>query len=298
MEIKHLKHSDINFQKWDNTILCAQNSLVYAESWYLDIVSPKWEALVLGDYEYVMPLPVKRKLGISFLVQPPLTQQLGIFSSHKIEESIVELFIKKIPYRSFHLNLNEQNSYHKGFIQPNLILDLSSNYQTLFSKYSTNTKRNIKKGHEYDIKIKKILSPNEFLEFYHNTEKNYPTEPEHRVTHLIKATFGKEKITIYGAYNKNGQLISALCLLIAPKRLIYLLPVSNKEGKENLAMFRIVDEITKNYANSNLILDFEGSKIESIAHFYQGFGAELKPYWEIKRWSINDFMKRFNNLIY
>jgi len=296
MKIKHLTHNEIDFQKWNETIVNAHNSLVYAESWYLDIVSPKWEALVLGDYEYVMPLPVKRKFGISFLIQPPLTQQLGIFSNQIIDENIVELFIKKIPYRSYHLNLNEQNLYSKGVLRPNLLLHLNNNYQTLFSNYSTNTKRNIKKAHESNLKIKKNLFPDEFLEFYHNTEKNYPTEPENRVNNLIKTTFDKEKLTIYGAFNKNDQLISALCLLLAPKRLIYLLPVSNKEGKENSAMFRIVDEIIQSYASSYLILDFEGSKIENIAHFYQGFGAELKPYWEIKRWSINDFMKCFNNL--
>jgi hypothetical protein len=90
MEIKHLAHIEIDRQKWDACILNACNSLVYAESWYLDIVSPNWEALILGDYEYVMPLPVKKKFGVSFLVQPPLTQQFGIFSSNKIDEEIIE----------------------------------------------------------------------------------------------------------------------------------------------------------------------------------------------------------------
>jgi hypothetical protein len=79
MKIKHLKHPEINRQKWDACIQNACNSLVYAESWYLDIVSPNWEALICGDYEYVMPLPIKRKLGISFLVQPPINAAIGCF---------------------------------------------------------------------------------------------------------------------------------------------------------------------------------------------------------------------------
>ena len=291
MKIKHLKNHEIDFQKWDDTILNAQNSLVYAESWYLNIVSPNWEALILGDYEYVMPLPVKRKFGISFLVQPPLTQQLGIFSNQIIDENIVDLFIKNIPYRSYHLNLNEQNLYNKGIQQPNLLLHLNKDYQTLFAAYSTNTKRNIKKVQEYKIEIKKHLSANEFLEFYHATEKNYPTEPDVKVNNLIKEVF-REEISLYGAYNKNNELVSALCLLHSPKRLIYLLPVSNEEGKECLAMFKIVDEIIKNYANRDFLLDFAGSNIDSISRFYQGFGAEKHFYPMIKKWSINDFIEK------
>jgi hypothetical protein len=90
MKIRHLKHSEIDLQKWDSCVQNAANALVYAESWYLDIVSPHWEALVADDYEYVMPLPVKRKFGIPFLVQPPLSQQLGVFSLHIIDKSIVK----------------------------------------------------------------------------------------------------------------------------------------------------------------------------------------------------------------
>ena len=291
MKITHYKHHEINLQKWDACIQNASNSLVYAESWYLDMVSPNWEALILDDYEYVMPLPVKKKYGFSFLIQPPLTQQLGVFSKHIIEENIIINFIKKIPYRSYHLNLNEQNIYHKGVKLPNLLLHLNKDYETLFSAYSTNTKRNIKKCKSFNMNIKKDLSSNEFLEFYHSVEKNYPTESETQINKLIEESYKKEKITLYGAYNLNNELISALVLLHSPQRIIYLLPVSNKEGKDTLAMFGIVDTIIQNYQNHDLIFDFEGSKIKGVASFYEGFGAEIGYYNEIKHWSINDLIK-------
>jgi lipid II:glycine glycyltransferase (peptidoglycan interpeptide bridge formation enzyme) len=259
----------------------------------LDIVSPNWEALVLGDYEYIMPLPVKKKFGISFLVQPPLTQQLGIFSSNKMDENIIELFIKKIPYRSYHLCFNEQNSYNKGIKMSNYILNLNKDYDTLFSAYSTNTKRNVKKACNYNITIRTDLTTNNFFEFFDAAEKNYSLPPKTKVNQLIEKLFKMKKITLFGAYNAQNQLISALCLLHSPQRLIYLLPVSNNEGKETLAMFRIVDEIIKNYANHNFLFDFAGSSVHNIARFYQGFGAEQHSYIMVKHWSINYFIKRF-----
>jgi len=293
MKIRYLKHTEIDFQKWDTCIQSAINPLVYAESWYLNIVSPNWEALISEDYEYIMPLPVKKKYVFSFLVQPPLTQQLGVFSIHKIDENVMEHFIRKIPYKSYHLNFNEQNFYNKGVKQPNFILNLHKDYQTISSLYSTNTKRNIKKANHYNIKIKTDLSLTDFLNFYYSVEKNNSGLPEMIINSLMEKSFEKKKIIFYGAYNIKNELISTLCLLHSPQRLIYLLPISNKEGKETLAMFRIVDEIIQKYASRNFLLDFEGSKVEGIARFYESFGAEIKFYTEIKRWSINDFIKYF-----
>jgi len=290
MKIRHLTHSEINQQQWDDCIQNAANSLVYAESWYLNIVSPNWEALVSEDHEYVMPLPVKRKYGISFLVQPPLTQQLGVFSSHTIDESIVTQFIQKIPYRSYHLCFNKLNPCNKG-VKPNFILPLDKDYPTISSAYSTNTKRNIKKVKQNHIEIKTNLPINDFLEFYYSIEKNYSELPKTKVNLLLQESLKNDKVTIYGAYNKDSKLISALWLLNSHQRLIYLLPVSNKEGKENLAMFKMVDEITRQYANSNLLLDFAGSNVKNIARFYESFGAKLHYCYEIKHWSINDFIK-------
>jgi len=293
MQLTHIEHNNIDLQKWNTCIKNACNSLVYAESWYLDIVSPSWEALILGDYEYVMPLPVKRKFGIPFLVQPPLTQQLGVFSKNIIEDNMIEQFIKEIPYRSYHLNFNEQNPLRKGALQPNFVLNLNKDEQTIISKYSTNTKRNIKKARQSNIEIKTDLSAKEFLTFYCSTKKNYPVDPEAKVKKLIEESFKREKATLYGAYNVKNELVSTLCLLHSPQRLIYLLPVSNEEGKERLAMFGMVDKIIQDYLNSNFLLDFYGSNVKSIARFYESFGAEINYYYTIKHWSINDWITRF-----
>ena len=33
MQIKHLKHTEINFEKWDNTILSSEFPFVFAQSY-------------------------------------------------------------------------------------------------------------------------------------------------------------------------------------------------------------------------------------------------------------------------
>jgi len=79
--IRHLRHSEIDKEKWDAALSKCHQPLLFAQSWYLDLVSPKWGALIRGDYEEMMPLPVKSKFGFKYLVQPNFTAQLGVFST-------------------------------------------------------------------------------------------------------------------------------------------------------------------------------------------------------------------------
>ncbi|NMD01548.1 MAG: hypothetical protein GYA62_17755, partial [Bacteroidales bacterium] len=82
MNLTYLKHNEINKQKWENCILNAINGNLYAYAWYLDIVSPNWEAFVSDNYEVVIPLTVKKMLGFRTLQQPLFTQQLGVFTTN------------------------------------------------------------------------------------------------------------------------------------------------------------------------------------------------------------------------
>jgi hypothetical protein len=283
MPIKHLEHSEIDYEKWNKSILQAKNQLVYAETWYLDIVSPYWEALVADDYEYVMPLPVKTKYAIPYLVQPILTQQLGIFSASEISEIIIKEFLKKIPYPSYELNFNEENFIPEAEAFPNYILSLRPSYEQLRAKFSKNTRRNIEKAQQAGLQVRDFLSVNDFLNFYYSLEKKF-IFPERSLLEMLIGK-GKEKnaVDIFGIFSPHNELIATLCMIHSKKRFTYWIPVSNAVGKKTSAMFLLVDEIIRQNAESEAILDFEGSRIEGIARFYKGFGSEYKPYYVLKR---------------
>ena len=89
MKVIYLEHNSINKYKWDNCIKYAFNGIVYGFSWYLDRVSEDWEALIVGDYELVMPLTKVKKYRQYFLIQPPFTQQLGVFSTKQLKPEII-----------------------------------------------------------------------------------------------------------------------------------------------------------------------------------------------------------------
>ena len=283
MQIKHLQHKDIDYSRWDECITQSHNQLTYAHSWYLDIVSPNWEALVMDNYEYIMPLPIKRKYGIPYLVQPIFVQQLGIFSKHKIEKSIIDLFIKQIRIFSYELNFNNNNCHADALAYPNYVLDLNKSYTEIAAHYSKNTLRNIEKAVKSNLKIEPELPINDFISFYHTEDKNYQSTHKLIAENLLQKGISENKIKLLGVFSSEHKLIATLCILNSNNRITYLLPVSSSEGKSLSAMFLLIDFIIRKESNTANILDFEGSSIEGSARFYKGFGAINQPYYILKQ---------------
>ncbi|MEA4936266.1 MAG: hypothetical protein VB102_06440 [Paludibacter sp.] len=283
MLIKHLSHKSIDKEKWDQLISCASNGLIYAKSWYLDIVSPNWEALVSDDYSYVFPIPIKRKYKLPYIVQPPLSQQLGIFSNQAVTDDVIRLFIQKLPSYSYELNLNEHNHLRGLNGVPNYILNLNKTYKEISSAYSKNTIRNIDKARKSNLKIIDNININAFINFYQHTSKTYKAIDPERLEKLILAGQKHTEIMLSGVYNDSDEMIAALCYTEFNQRITYLVPISNELGKRTFAMFFLIDQIIQREAAKDKLLDFEGSKIEGIARFYKGFGAKNHPYYVLKK---------------
>ena len=59
--VSYLQNKDIDKIKWDKCIDTASNGLIYAYSFYLDTMAKHWDALVMNDYEAVMPITWNKK---------------------------------------------------------------------------------------------------------------------------------------------------------------------------------------------------------------------------------------------
>jgi hypothetical protein len=74
-------------------------------------------------------------------------------------------------------------------------------------------------------------------------------------------------------------------------RIINLAPITLRDARESGAMTYILDEIIQKNANTDTILDFEGSSIESIARFYKGFGAKNQNFWTYHHTIFDTFLE-------
>jgi hypothetical protein len=292
--VKYLANKNIDREKWDKCIAESPNRLIYAFSWYLDIVAFKWDALVWNDYEAVMPLPYKSKLLFRHLYQPWLAQQLGIFG--KISGIDLQV-IEELLFRNFRYGHICFNSSNAEFIEKknithrrNLVLPLNKPYTKLMAGYSKNHLRNIGKAKKASADIHESLSIEDYLLLFRrsNQKQKVGWKKEHLVQlkQLIELGISGQHGGLVGIYYKE-ELLSATFYLNDNKRITWLLPVSSQKGYNSGAQFQLIDFIIKKHAGTEKLLDFEGSSIEGIARFYKGFGAKEETY----------FFYRYRNLL-
>lgn len=293
MKIRHLPHTQINKQKWDEVVANAANSLVYGMSWYLDTVTPNWEALVTEDYCFVMPVPLKSKCGLKYIVQPEMEQQLTVFSAEEVTADIMRLFVKKLPAMSYELALAVQPTAIKSAVRPNYMLDLQTDYELIRKRYSKNTARNLKKATDFKLKIIESKDIKGFLAAYQSLERDFQAYNLDVMRNLIHAGIIHQVFHLFRVENEQKEAIAWACIACFQGRLTYLIPFSNEEGMNKSAMFYLIDYLIEKYASKAKVLDFEGSAVEGIARFYRGFGAKNQPYYVIKRLRPSFLIGRF-----
>ncbi|MBN1597685.1 MAG: hypothetical protein JW894_05285 [Bacteroidales bacterium] len=287
--IKYVKHYHIKKDLWDRCIGASDNPLIYALSWYLDIVSPNWDALIMDNYTAVMPLTWKKKFGIKYLIQPYFSQQLGVFGEKQILAEVDE-FLKKIPSKFIliRINLNRLNSFNRSDFnvldRTNFELDLNDDYHSIHEKFATSTKKNIKDSNKKKLTVVEINDTDLFIDFSKgilNKKIALPNAYYITLKKLSNILNQMNSVRLFGIY-KDETLCASVMMIKSYKRWIYQISVSNKSGLKNMAMFFFLDRFIQEHANTDFILDFEGSDIEGIANFYANFGARKTTYPHIR----------------
>jgi len=286
---KYIKNAQIDSDKWNRCIDTALNSRVYANDWHLSRTCETWDALVWGDYEYVMPLPFRKKLGIKYLYQPLYSQQLGIFPSPsaRVAEAFYNFLSSRFRYSDVHLNTENLPTEKINTIQflprKNFLLPLNYDHTIISSSFSKNTKRNIAKANKQGFSFIKGIRLEEYLDF---KEKNLQADIGKKELAILKnlIAYGQYKGfgQIYGVYSNNNELCAAVYFCRWKERVIYFNAASSQQGKESGAMFFLLNQFIEENAGKNLILDFEGSMIPGVARFYEGFGAKAETYFQLK----------------
>jgi hypothetical protein len=285
--IRYLKHREIDKNRWDDCIVSSDNRLIYALSWYLDIVSPGWDALIMDDYKAVMPLTWKKKWGLKYLVQPLFCQQLGVFSTQGSCLNTSD-FIHAIPFKFLRvrIQLNCSNYIDKGRFRilpkVNFELSLNTTYTDLFNKYSTSHKKNIRTGKNRPLSLNYSTDLPMFWNFFmqnHQTKFKLNRSAYEVLRRLLTEVSLRAEYKIGIAQAANMEPAAAILLMKKFDRWVLLLSPSNLSGSRNRAIYLLIDHFIKEHAEKPEILDFEGSNIKGIADFYRGFGSEEMNYW-------------------
>ena len=282
--IQYVEHKDINRSKWDRCVNRSSNSLIYACSFYLDQMSKQWDALILGDYQAVMPLPYRRKMGFYYLFQPFLTPVLGVFGQN-VSENLVSGFIRAIPtkFKVRDISLNHFNTVAPQFTEQyergNYILSLQPSYESIRSQYSENIIRNISKAEKTGCLLKKDIPVEEVIEL---CKREWPkfTRIQNGIFEDLAASFSvfHPYASNYGVYHPDGRLLASCVFLYYADRSYYWLVGNDPDARNFGASPMLIDGFIRDHAGLNCLLDFEGSDKSGIADLYRRFGARPEPY--------------------
>ena len=290
MEISYCKYQQIDKTKWDACISHADNGLVYAYSYYLDAMAKHWDALVLNDYEAVMPLTWNKKYSIYYLYQPPFTACLGVFG-RSLHAETMAAFLQSVPakYKYWDIYFNPGNLFTISdfnlYQRMNYVLPLGHNYESLYNAYRDNIKRNIKKSEQFGLSIHKDVSIAAILQLAKEQAGAFTSVADDdfiRFKKLYGLLYKKEQATTYAVYTKENELMASAVFFFSHNRAYYIMVGNHPNGKTLGASHALINAFIKDHAGEDIILDFEGSDIPSLAFFYSSFGAVEEKYSAVK----------------
>jgi hypothetical protein len=288
-QIRYCTHQQADKVKWDALVAASSNGLIYGYSFYLDRMAKQWDALVLNDYEAVMPLTWNKKYGILYLYQPFCCASLGIFGP-SITAELTKSFLLNIPakFRYRDISLNHGNLYNVDmpglYERKNYVLRLHEPYEILYSRFSDNVKRNIKKATQNGCLVQNPPLP-EVLQLAKLQLKQFAVGTNDdftRFENLYHYLEQKNAALTYGIATAGGKLLSSCVFFLWQNRAYYILVGNHPDGKAAGTSHALINAFIKDYAGTNTILDFEGSDISSLASFYQGFGSQQENYPALK----------------
>lgn len=281
MTIIRIQHQDIDFKKWDQTILDSETPFVFAQSFYLNATCPQWDALIIGDYESVFPLTHKTKFGFTYLPQPPFTSQLGVFG--KVSLEIEQLFFNYITqhYKLIDIELNVSNKIVSEFINPKNTYIL--NYQSEY-KFNQNTKRNINKAIENGFMVERVEDKDvislsqKYLNPFLEGEVNLTKATVALLDDLLKNSIESKTLYTFKVLDKN-QTIKALGHFICNgKHALYLKGTNFDKVDNSGSMHLLMKHAIEFFADKASFFDFGGGSKQGLANFYMGFGGQLSTY--------------------
>ena len=298
-QIHYLIHSSIDKKKWDDCIAQAPNGLVYAYSFYLDQMARHWDALVLGDYEAVMPLTWNKKHTISYLYQPFLTAQLGVFGKN-VDADLLNEFLLAIPskFKYWDFYLNHGNVFalpgFEIYQRINYVLHLDRSYDTLYNDYRENIRRNCKKAWQSGCVVQKDFSVKKVIDLALQQMRDHSPETQDNVSRFAKLyqyLYSRQMAMTYGIASPQGELLASCVFFFSHKRAYYILVGNHPNGKTIGASHALIDAFIKDHAGKDMWLDFEGSDIRNLAFFYSGFGAKEEKFAGIKLNKLPFYLK-------
>ena len=289
--IRLVKHGDIDAARWNETIGASGFPTVFCTYEILDALvgDATWNALVMDDYDYVMPLPERSKFGVHYVYSPFFVSQMGIFSAKPVTAQITSDCFNALPSADKHVDLLLNQSNATDFIDSytiNLVthtLALDKDYQALSSAYSQNTKRNVKAARKFGLVLKNDeVGVEQIVRLFQENrgqqkEVRFKPKDYEILTQTAALLKSQGLLEVLSVHTPDGQPIAGALMVRDFQRYRFWFSGRDARFADQKAMFFLLDEFINRHAGTPFLLDFNGSMNENVARLYKGFGGQPLP---------------------
>ncbi|MFD2566334.1 GNAT family N-acetyltransferase [Pseudotenacibaculum haliotis] len=301
--ISFFHRNEIDESKYNDCISKSGQDMLYAYSWYLDTVVEQWGALVLDDYQAVMPIPYQKKYTIQYVHPPLWILQLGVFS--QTEKYSIEDFINTLQekFRFIELRLNAKNSLgfenyplsKKNMYQE---LDLRKGYDTVKQLYKSDRKKDLRRAEKHQLIEKWADNPDRFIDLFKNNVGLRTPEVQEKDYNNLKALMSvcvqKQAGEILSVY-EGEQLVASAFFIKEGKTVTILCSSTDFSNRKNGANTFLIDRAISKYSNDFNTFNFGGSSMPSIAKYFLSFGATQVEYPFLKINKLPSLLRLFKS---
>lgn len=290
--IKLLSRKEINTVLWDQCVERSPEGEVFSYSWYLDACCPEWMALVDGMYETVFPFAIRTKLGINYLYQPFFVRHFAVMSrtptTPEQRLSLLGALPDSIKYCDFSLGRHHHEAWDDYKTDERIYQELSlkPGYEDLYEHYSANLKRNIRKAAKRKLTMITDFTPAKVVDGFrvHQGDRleKFSTGDFEKLNRLMLTATESCETWCMGVKDDRGREHAGAFFMRKGHTVLYLKGFTSPEGKESGAMPFLFDHLIRELAGKDLILDFGGSNVKSVARFYHQFGSSDHIYLHVK----------------
>lgn len=284
---------------------------IFSQPWWLDAVcgAENWGVTLYekgGQLVGALPYFVKKKLGLSAITMPKMTQHMGpwirYFEGQKRasrlshEKEVFTQLVEKLPKVSFTIyNLSNSISnwlpfYWMGFSATpryTYVIDELSDLESLWDGFDSGLRGMIRKARKNGIIVEETDDLSVFLKLHRMTYERQgvePPQPESLLRRVDDACKARDARSLYVARDQGGRAHSGVYCVYDQVTTYYLMsgadPELRNSGANGLALWKSIQDAA---ARDNERFDFEGSMKQSIERFFRDFGARQKLYYHLYR---------------
>lgn len=286
MRLRYIEHADIDRQLYNSCIHYALNGRAWGYKWYLDATARRFDVLVEGEYESVMPLVSDQDwLGRTQLGTPVLTPALGVFSVRVLSPKRLGYFLREAEARFDNIDLSFTGEAARGDApgwkwdeRDNLVLPCADvTYEELAGEYSPVILRQIAAAQRAKLLVHANLKPERVAAFVAEHVAGGQTL-QHPMLRVLYNAMHRGWGWTSSVTDDSGQLLAVAAFVFTHGRIAKILDAESPSGKTQGALALLYDYALRQSAGRQVVVDFASNDLERY-----GFGAKPEKVWRAKK---------------